>query len=373
MINRYPVSAAIALAIALMLMLSSGLSAQPGCYNLQRINGSDRYGFSINNSGIVVGTENHFINSFSRQSLMWVQGVEIPIGGAFGGLNNSAVSVNDVGDVVGNLEIDPYRQAYTTYVYRHGEVSIIELPPSMLSIFPAAVRGDGIVLATVINSAGKYLPVMVKQVGSSQFSFHVINPATSASTENPDLGYLAADFNARLITLTEFSLEGAHLTAFRAAITKIEDKAHTIFRLPLADGYTASVAWAIDSKNSVVGEVFPDWYSYYRPALWKDNRLIDLAQGNSDWMGSATDINDHEQVVGKLWNRFNSEDSSWAFIYEGGELRNLNELLCHPLPAWDSLASARAINDRGQIVVAIRTNYGEGDSTYSVGVLTPRA
>jgi probable HAF family extracellular repeat protein len=158
----------------------------------------------------------------------------------------------------------------------------------------------------------------------------------------------------------------------------------------LDDGRLCSGA-AINNHDHIVGQVF-DSNSHSRPFLWRDGEFTDLGSLGGT-RASATEINDQGMVVGWalptdttlreahafVWDErhglrdlgtlggrtsrayglnnrgqvvgysHTSENSYVAFLWEKGQLRNLNELVADS--AWN-LISAGAINDRGQILAS---------------------
>ena len=75
------------------------------------------------------------------------------------------------------------------------------------------------------------------------------------------------------------------------------------------------------------------------------------------------DINDAGQVVGNSSGPIGTP--SHAFIYTGGTLHDLNDLLA-PGHGWEFVTAAFAINNVGQIV-----GYGRIDGEFRAFLLTP--
>ena len=74
-------------------------------------------------------------------------------------------------------------------------------------------------------------------------------------------------------------------------------------------------------------------------------------------------MSDTGQLVGSVTNEAGT--LSHAFVYAGGALYDLNDLLV-PDHGWDYLTTANAVNNSGQIA-----GYGRIDGQYRGFLLTP--
>jgi probable HAF family extracellular repeat protein len=79
----------------------------------------------------------------------------------------------------------------------------------------------------------------------------------------------------------------------------------------------------------------------------------------------AQGINDLDQIVG--WSQLADGKSQHAFVYLDSQMRDLNDLLSAATPGW-TVASASGINDRSQIVANILSS----DGTVHAALLSPR-
>jgi probable HAF family extracellular repeat protein len=191
----------------------------------------------------------------------------------------------------------------------------------------------------------------------------------------------------------------------------INDNSHIVTRLTIPDGNQRTALWsagspaffgvladgrlcsgaAINNHDHIVGQVF-DSNSHSRPFLWRNGEFTDLGSLGGT-RASATEINDQGAVIGWalptdatlreahafVWNEqdgmrdlgtlggrssrayglnrhgqivgysHTAENSYVPFLWEQGELRNLNDLVADS--SWN-LISANAINDRGEILVS---------------------
>jgi chitinase len=119
--------------------------------------------------------------------------------------------------------------------------------------------------------------------------------------------------------------------------------------LGVLPGEQDSWATAINSLGHVVGtsgRTDPDTYEISsRSFLYTGGGLIDL--GVPSFQSSATDINDHGQIVGTM-RTAGGFTFDHAYIYENGVAKDLNSLI--PAGSGMTLAFAYAINNAGQIV-----------------------
>ena len=144
------------------------------------------------------------------------------------------------------------------------------------------------------------------------------------------------------------------------------DAAHSVIDLPMLPGAGGALGNAINDTGAVAGySYFPFGHSH--PTLWDGaapHAALDLGllPGMSD--GTANAINAAGQVVGQCGN---TGADSRAFVYSGGTLQDLNDLLDASGTGW-VLSSAAAINDQGQIA-----GWGVHDGAGRAFLLTPAA
>ncbi|WP_148595439.1 DUF3466 family protein [Aquisphaera giovannonii] len=122
-------------------------------------------------------------------------------------------------------------------------------------------------------------------------------------------------------------------------------------RLPLGTlPGTESIAYAINSSGQVVGTLTGPGGS--DAFLWSNGKMADLGVLPGESNCVATSINDSGQIVGTaspaLGGSVGGLSSSRAFLYMGGKLTDLNDLL-PPDSGW-VLTSATSINNKGVVV-----------------------
>ena len=140
----------------------------------------------------------------------------------------------------------------------------------------------------------------------------------------------------------------------------------TMTVLPVPARYGRGWASHINDSGEAIGDVsLPDGNCH--AALWRGTQMTDLgtAPGYATSIGAG--LNNRGEAVGEsfengsfkmfLWSHAGSNnalkralgrDMEHAFVYQGGKMLDLNDLI--PRAADWTLERARAINDRGQIV-----------------------
>jgi len=128
---------------------------------------------------------------------------------------------------------------------------------------------------------------------------------------------------------------------------------------PLLD---ASRAWSINNDGLIAG------YSWgggqYHSFLYADGAVVDLGELTGFPEVYAWSIGDTGQIVGSVTSTDGTV--SHAFVYTGGQLRDLNDLLASG-HGWDYLTVAFAVNGSGQI-----TGYGQINGLYRGFIMTPQ-
>ncbi|MGH8046591.1 MAG: hypothetical protein ACREKL_05055 [Chthoniobacterales bacterium] len=146
----------------------------------------------------------------------------------------------------------------------------------------------------------------------------------------------------------------------------------------LAD-WRSSYPWAINDSGQIVGEAnLPTGHTI--GFLYSGGAFTDLGNLGAKFC-AAHDINNHGEIVGTSNTR---KGKAHPFVYRNGRMTDLNTLVPEihfgklkftPVHDHDELVSARAINDKGQILVnsvgpiySSSTDYWEDPRVY---VLTP--
>ena len=122
-----------------------------------------------------------------------------------------------------------------------------------------------------------------------------------------------------------------------------------------------ALAWGVNNSGLVIGHAWEA--GAYRSFLNVCDNTVDLGSLEAFPKTSAWGLNEAGQVVGS-----GSTDTSVvfnAFVYTGGQIRNLNDLLVDG-QEWEFLSVAFAVNSSGQI-----TGYGRINGQFRGFLLTP--
>jgi probable HAF family extracellular repeat protein len=155
-----------------------------------------------------------------------------------------------------------------------------------------------------------------------------------------------------------------------AAETTVAEPAYTVTELD--PSWTSSIARDINESGRIAGQG-QNPGGQQRAFLWADGQTTDLQVPSGGNLSRARGINDRGQVVGEWRIRVGDTQKFKAFLYENGQIKDLNTLIRSETP-WD-LLGAQSINERGQIVGSGVVNPGtEGRQTqaflYQDGAMT---
>jgi probable HAF family extracellular repeat protein len=301
--------------------------------------GSTAYAYDINEAGQVAGYAT--TASLKYHAFLWTDGVMTDLGTLPTGSTSQAFGLNNNGQVVGYAFDGSAAGGARNHAFLWEDSVMADLFPEPAHSVANAVNDHG----QVVGQHNLNRPYLWEDGdfielggfgGSSSFGYALdINNAGQVVGSSPVNN--GSDGLAQHAFLWE---DGAMID---------------LGNLP---GLPDSRAHAINELGDVVGfSTFFDEETtdeIYESFLYSGGQMIDLGvPGN---LNRAHDINDSGQIVG--WS------SSGAYIYEGGVVTELNELI---LPGSNiHVVSAFAINNAGQIV-----GYGrQGGSTRAV-LLTP--
>ncbi len=277
----------------------------------------------INERGLVVGSafSNNAFGEF--RAFLWDNGVLTNLGTLPGyTASSTATGINDLGQVVGSaLDRIPSRAG------SYSRAFLWSADNGMINLGTFGGYSSG---ANAINNLGQVVGASDPVMGSGR-AFRTapnsrINPATD------DLGTLpnnsgfsgASDINnlGQVVGYISTGNGGAFLWE-NGVITNL--------------GFDSAIA--INDLGQIVGS---EAGVFTAGVLWENGVITNL--GTLGGGGSATDINNLGQIVGGT----STTRGFHAYLWENGVISDLNDLI--PADSGWELASASAINDRGQIV-----------------------
>lgn len=114
-------------------------------------------------------------------------------------------------------------------------------------------------------------------------------------------------------------------------------------------GAFASEGMTVNSRGDVAGRWWRPAQTYpyeTRMFLWSNGKMLDCGSMSNLRHTAPLDISDDGTIVG---THFHHTNISFAFIWQDGMYRNLNNLI-PPTPELFRIEAAWAINDSGQII-----------------------
>jgi probable HAF family extracellular repeat protein len=302
--------------------------------NLGSPSGNASYPTDINATGQVCGY--YYDADWNRRAFLYSDGAMVDPG-TLGGAEAHARGMNDAGDVVG--ESQNGGGTVRAFLYRGGVMTDLGTLGGATST-AYAINNSGVIVG--YSDTGSSTQSFLYEGGMSMLG-GVSAYAHSGAFDNNDLGAIVGT----LIPATGGS------RAYRYSEGVLTD-----LGAPLLDNAQAT---AINNSGLIAGYAWSG--STYRSFLYKDGAMVDL--GTIDGFGNtyAWGIGDSGQVVGNVSTTTGT--LSHAFVYTGGQLRDLNDLLV-PGHGWEVLTAAYAVNGAGQIA-----GYGRINGQYRAFVLTP--
>jgi probable HAF family extracellular repeat protein len=307
------------------------LAAADPRYTVTAIAGAGSFASDINNLGQVVGSMSA---GSAYHGFVYGGGILTDIG-TLGGANSGATAINDHGVVVGNAEVDASGNT-NGFVYSGGAMS--------------GLSGGAYMQAYGINNNGTVVGSMFVTTPDDSY-LHAYAMSGGVVT---DLGTLPYGDGSHAFAINNHGeVVGAAANVFNGEPNRPEDPFiyHDGVMTGLGNlGGPWSAALSVNDHGQVVGylgmEPFavPDELYPTTAFLYDGSGMHVLGGASAGWASLATDINNLGQVVGSFRP---GAAGDHAFLYENGELADLNTLI-DPASGW-TITGAAAINDLQQI------------------------
>lgn len=270
--------------------------------------------------------------------------------GTLGGYESEANGINDYGQVVGVSDTaSEYNHAF---LYSNGTMTDL------------GTLGGSESSAYGINNSGQ---VVGEAQPAGSTTFHAFLCSNGTMQDLGTLGGLgggeseAYGINRSGQIVGQASISGDTAThAFLYSAGQMTDLGTL--------GGTYSVAYAINNEGQVVGSATA-LSGANHAFVFSEGKMTDLGTLGAGTFSEAQGINDSGQVVGMANINPNGPDIYHAFIYTGGTMYDLNNLVTNPIMG-QAIYDAAGINDSGQIL-ALSGDPGGGTFGGAVYLLTP--
>lgn len=281
---------------------------------------------AINNKGQVVGSS-YTTGGYSQHAFIYSDGAMQDLG-TFGGYLCEATDINDLGEVIGDAQIQGLGQH--SFLYSSG--SIIDISSHGNNVCANGINNRGqIVGQIVINSTGAVHSFLYEN--SSIGDIGTLGGNMSWANGINDEGQIVGQSNTPGIN--------TRWHAYIYSSGAMQDLGNL--------GGDAGCN-AINNKGQAVGGIYDIGGDGINRAFICSDGLMQIIGIDSEAKG----INDNSQVVG--WTR-STDGKSYASLYFEGSTKNLNDLIDPNMNIM--LMSAIDINNSGQIICNGRNASGQ--------------
>ena len=282
-------------------------------------------------------------------------GILTDLGALPGTGGSSAQGINAQSEVTGSADFPASRHAF---LYSKGRMRDLGTLPGYTDSQGAAINDTGEVAGDCTDRSA--------QPGSlPQHAFFYSHGKMT------DLGTLPGGLRSRAwsINATGQVVGECYLRSGRVHFAPFlyDSRRKTMTALPMPPPYNWGFAFHINDRGQIGGDI-SGLDETTHAALWGGDRMTDLGAPPGYTSSIARGLNNRGEVVGvcfrdynlvqtflrdhvggdNLLGRYLHRDTDRAFVYRAGKMQDLNELI--PRDADGTRETARAINDRGQIV-----------------------
>ena len=356
--------------LASLLTITSGvaLSAPYDIVELGGLDGNYSIAYNISETGIAVGTANGPLKEdgsreFYAHATKFQESGNQDLGVLTDGTVSEAIGINSNGVAVGYANVvteeelengSTVLRENTFAVTFDGAVAALPELENLSQTKAYAISDDSLIIGHGlydVDPEDDADPTDRGFIYNSTEQTYFMVPALVDEAERKS--YLT-DINntGKAIGFADASVPDSSQYTVQSFIVNTNDN-NAITEIPTKDN-RATFAHGINIHDEVVGSVYisgtrNNQEAFYYDAQSGSDELTFLGFFRSDFTDSrAKDINDNGQIVGRALVSAPTLNEFAAFIYEDGEMKNLNDLI-----ACDSgwkLTEATSINNAGQII-----------------------
>ncbi len=379
------------LASAITFATTTAIAAPYEIIDLGKIEGGTlSFAYGLNNSGEVVGygdgplgvdSDGNSFFDFANHGIQFTPSGAIDLGELEGGLASFAFEINDNGLIVGQsdelrTETDEngndfdVRETFAV-VFDSGTLTKIPGLDDLKNTRVFSVNNNGVVSGTGQydvdpddDSAAVERGFVVNAIDGTGFG---LLPSLTADSADRVSNALSINDSGQVVGWSQLDLDSGGFVT-RAILTTIDDPAELI-ELPNIDT-PYMIARDINNNGVIVGLAQAanntiNTVSYiYNPDSDSEPTLIPYFSDRFD-SSVANAINDNNQVVGQALVSVPTTGINTGYIYEDGELKDLNALI--PCNSGWRIDNATNINNMGEIVgYGVRTEVVDGENVVEV-------
>ncbi|HZW08862.1 MAG TPA: GC-type dockerin domain-anchored protein [Phycisphaerales bacterium] len=310
---------------------------------LPSLGGWASFAYDVNEHGQVVG-EAYLAGDEVAHAVLWTDGVATDLGAIAG--SSAAWAINDGGQVVGWSGTGGFLN--TAVLWENG--SLLDLGADMHAAGSSVawdITEGGLVVGQASLDGGFPAGFVWNGPGTGMEAGTIpgynggANKGVNESGVTVGHGYFFGDPDRAMMGVPDG--EGGY-EAFEIG----------------PPGYTFSIATEINDAGTIVGFA-NDGNGPWNAAIFTldgDNPVVSLGTLPGLENSEAYDVNEAGVIVGTAWdNDFLLDPRAW--VYFGGAMHDLNDLLGPGQTEWAVLLSAEGINDRGDVVGYGVTTGGE--------------
>jgi probable HAF family extracellular repeat protein len=340
------------------------------------INGTDVWGSSINNNGVVVGQARFSGDTSSGHATLWQNGVAYDLGSLHDA--SRATYITDSGLIVGEAYADPsinnmYRQA-TVFSLGSSPVNIHSTMTYNANNSVATGAGNGYIVGQAYNDTVTVNhAVLWSNNGTTAVDMNPTGYVSSASalrginSSGQMIGYsVPTDIGYTRPTLWNPNNDGTYDPSKATYLDLSADPKYSGLIWSAHSGYANDIN---DAGQAAV------WFTNGIAGIWENDgsfTQINNLPGQFDHL-KLDAINNSGQVVGSAyyvdWAN-GASNVNHAVLYDNGNLIDLGALF--EGTGW-YLTSAIDINDKGQILVQANRNGFDSRGLMDTLILTPGA